>query len=470
MKKITTDLCVIGAGSGGLSIAAVAAQLGVKVVLIEKNKMGGDCLNYGCVPSKALLAAARSVKSMTHAKKFGVNVEKYQVDFKAVHDHVQGVIDSIAPNDSVERFEGLGVHVILAEGSFVDNNTVQAGNQTITAKRFVIASGSTAAVPPIPGLRDVDYLTNENIFDLETLPEKLLVIGGGPIGCEMAQAHALLGSNVSVFEMATIFPKDDVECVAVVREELINDGVSLFEGVSVVSVKKSEQGVRVHYEKDGKEHHVDGTHILVATGRRPNIDGLELTKAGVEFTPRGIEVNKRLRTSNKRIYAVGDITGGFQFTHTASYHAGIIVRNLLFRLPAKVDYAAMPWVTFTMPELAHVGMIQADAEKKGLTVNVTRFEFSENDRAQTERDTKGMIKVVTNLKGKILGATIVGDHAGELILPWALAINERLNIKALTSVIAPYPTLSEISKRVAGEYYRASLFSEKTKRLIRWLF
>jgi pyruvate/2-oxoglutarate dehydrogenase complex dihydrolipoamide dehydrogenase (E3) component len=465
-KPIEADICIIGAGSAGLSVAAGAAQLGAKTVLIEANRMGGDCLNTGCVPSKALLAAAKSASATHKAPSFGVHAGEPVINFAAVNAHVKSVIAGIAPHDSVERFEGLGCTVIQAHAKFIDRNTVEAGGQRVKARRFVIATGSRAATPPIPGLAATPYFTNETIFDNTLLPSHLIVIGGGPIGCEMAQAHRRLGARVTILDVANILPKDDQDAVAVVRSRLVAEGIELIEGTSISRLDKTEIGVRVKLANGT----IDGSHLLIAAGRQPNIENLGLEAAGIAVSKRGVTVDARLRTTNPRVYAAGDVAGGYQFTHLASYHAGIIIKNALFRIPAKSQPAALPWVTYTDPELAHVGLTQAEANAiHGDKLTVLRSEFADNDRARAESETTGFIKVMVAPNGKIAGVTIVGAKAGELILPWVLAITQGLKIGAMTSIIAPYPTLSEISKRVAGSYYTPRLFSPRTRSIVKFL-
>lgn len=474
-KTIEADICVIGAGSGGLSVAAGAAQMGASVVLIEKAKMGGDCLNYGCVPSKALIAAAAAAESQRSAGRFGLAPGEPQVDFAAVGDHLRGVIAAIAPHDSVERFEGLGVTVILAAARFTGHREVTAGEFTVRARRFVVATGSTAALPPIPGLDSVAYLTNETIFDLDRRPDHLVVIGGGPIGAELAQAQRRLGARVSLLEMFKVLGKDDPEVTAVARQRLVAEGVEIHEGIAIKEVARQGDAIAVTIERDGRSEVLTASHLLIATGRKANVEGLGLEAAGVASSPNGIAVDARLRSSNKRVFAVGDVAqvdglGGYQFTHVASYHAGIVIRNALFKLPAKVNYDALPWVTFTDPEIAHVGLTEAAArDRHGDKVRVLKWSFAEIDRAQAERATEGLVKVVVGSRGRILGASIVGLHAGELLQPWVLAISQGLKIGALANMIAPYPTLGEINKRVAGSYYTESLFGERTRKVVRFL-
>jgi pyruvate/2-oxoglutarate dehydrogenase complex dihydrolipoamide dehydrogenase (E3) component len=465
------DICVIGAGSGGLSVAAGAVQMGASVALFERGKMGGDCLNYGCVPSKALLAAGHAAAHYGHTAQFGVDGRSASVDFAAVNDHVHGVIGGIAPHDSVERFTDLGVAVYQEGARFSGPREVIGDNGTkIRARRFVIATGSSPAVPPIPGLGKVPFLTNETIFNQRELPAHLIVVGGGPIGLEMAQAHRQLGAKVTVLEAMKIMGPDDRELVAVVRARLEAEGIAIHEGAKVVSVKSAEGAISVSCESDGKNFEVTGSHILVAAGRAPNLSSLDLDAAGIVHDRRGIEVDARLRTTNKRVFAIGDVAGKYQFTHIAGYHAGIVIKNALFRLPAKLNYDAVPWVTYTDPELANVGLSEAAArELHGDGVKVVTASFEENDRARTERRTDGFVKVVVGRKGRVLGAGMVGAHAGELIQPWILAISQKMKIGAVAQMIVPYPTRGEINKRAAGAYYTPSLFSDRTKKVVRLL-
>ena len=469
-ELLEPDICVIGAGSGGLTVAAAAAAFGVPVVLIERGKMGGDCLNTGCVPSKALLAAAKHAAAFTQASGFGVAGGRPTIDFARVREHVRSVIAAIAPNDSTERFTGLGVRVIAGTAQFKDEATVAVGDAfEIKARRFVIATGSSPAIPPIAGLADTPHLTNETIFDLGECPTHLVIIGAGPIGLELAQAFRRLGTAVTVVEAALPLAKDDPECAAVVLDQLEREGVAIRAGAAVRRVGGASGKVHVVIGAADKEETIEGSHLLIAAGRTPNVAGLGLDRAGIKHEPRGIAVDKRLRTSNKRVYAIGDVAGGLQFTHVSNYHAGLVVRHALFRLPVRASNDALPWVTFTDPELAHVGLGEADARKRKHRIQVLRWPYHENDRAQAERATNGHIKVVTTRRGRILGATIVGLNAGELIATWALAINLRLNIRAFATTVMPYPTLAEIGKRAAITHYTASLTSPVVRRIIRWL-
>ncbi|MCB1503933.1 MAG: FAD-dependent oxidoreductase [Hyphomicrobiaceae bacterium] len=466
---LDVDLCVIGAGSGGLSVAAAAVAFGQRVVLIEKGKMGGDCLNYGCVPSKALIAAGHRAHVMRSSAAFGIAPVEPQIDNVGVHDHVRQVIAAIAPNDSVERFEGLGVKVIQAAGRFVDKRTVVAGDYRITARRFVIATGSSPVVPPIPGLAEAPHFTNETIFDNKERIGHLIVIGGGPIGIELAQAHLRLGSKVTVLEGLKALGKDDAEMTAVVLDALRHEGLDIREGAMVQRVDGGPGSIRVTIGKGDATEVVEGTHVLVAVGRRPNIGELGLDAAGIKSERTGIKVSPGLVTSNPKVFAIGDVTGGLQFTHVANYHAGIVIRRALFRLPATVDRGVVPWVTYTDPELAHVGLTEDEARAKHGKVSVLRWPYHENDRAQAERATRGHVKVVLGKSGRILGATIVGAHAGELIQMWSLAISQKLKIKAMTGFISPYPTLSEVNKRAAITYYSAAPGNPLVRKVIGFL-
>ncbi len=471
MKKISADVLVIGAGSGGLSVAAGASQMGARVVLLEGGRMGGDCLNYGCVPSKALIASARVAHAQADAARFGVADVTPEVDYAAAKDHVADVIAQIAPVDSQERFEGLGVTVIREMGHFISPRQVRAGGTVITARRIVIATGSSPLVPPIPGLDTVPYETNETLFELRERPEHLLIVGGGPIGVEMAQAHVRLGCRVTVIEGARVLGRDDPEMAAVAIEALADEGVEFAEGAMVSDIGGSAGAIEVT-ARDGRVFH--GSHLLLAIGRRANTDGLGLEAAGIAPTRSGIKVDAGLRTANRRVYAIGDVAGGLQFTHVAGYHAGIVIRSMLFGLPAKARTMHLPWATYTDPELAHVGLSEAAArEKHGARLEVVRFEFAHNDRAIAERRTKGLIKVMV-VRGRPVGASIVGVQAGELIGLWSLALANNLKMSQISAMVSPYPTIGEVNKRVVGAYFAPRLLGNPTVRRVvgliqRWL-
>lgn len=453
MENIKVDVCVIGAGSGGLSVAAGAVQMGASVVLLEGHEMGGDCLNFGCVPSKALLSAGAS-----------------GVAFDAGKDHVRSVIDAIAPHDSQDRFEGLGVRVIREYGRFIDKDTVKAGEYRISARRFVIATGSGPVVPPIPGIETVTAHTNETIFDLRDKPSHLIIIGGGPIGMEMAQAHRRFGCDVTVIEGAKALGRDDPDAAAIVVQGLRDQGVTILEGAKVTSVS-NEGGVTVHTEQGT----VTGSHLLVAAGRKVNIDKLNLEAAGIDHDPRGVKVDDSMKSvSNRRVYAIGDAAGGMQFTHLAGYHAGVIIRSMLFGLPAKAKTNHIPRVTYTAPELAQIGLTEAEAKAQhGDAVSIHRVEFAGNDRALATSDTVGFTKIMV-VKGRPVGVTMVGNGAGELIAMWAMAMANNLKLSAISNTVLPYPTRSEINKRAASAYFTPKLFeSPMVKRVVglvqRWV-
>ncbi|MEL6423433.1 MAG: FAD-dependent oxidoreductase, partial [Pseudomonadota bacterium] len=425
----------------------------------------------GCVPSKALIAAAKHVHTMRGANPFGVTPVSPQVDRTAVRQHVRDVIAAIEPNDSVERFTGLGVNVIEAAGRFTDRETLIAGDTTIKARRFVIATGSAPLVFPIEGIDQVPYFTNETIFDNDIRPEHLIVVGGGPIGMEMAQAHLRLGSRVTVLEGRTALGKDDPELTEIVLAKLRDEGLDIREDTLVQRLATASDGsIEVTVVSNGVEETISGSHLLMATGRAPNVDGLDLEKAGIDYAKTGIHVSAGLKTSNPKVYAIGDVTGGYQFTHIAGYHAGLVIRSALFRMPVKVKPEIYPWSTFTDPELAHVGLTEAQArEQHGDKIGVLRWPYHENDRAQAEAKTDGIVKVVVQKNGKILGASIVGAHAGDVIQMWAFAIANGQKIGAFTGYISPYPTIAEVNKRAATTHFVPKLANPLVRRVVSFL-
>ncbi|WP_201864236.1 dihydrolipoyl dehydrogenase family protein [Microvirga soli] len=463
------DLCVIGAGSAGLSVASIAASFGASVVLVEKNRMGGDCLNVGCVPSKALIAASLHARTMREAGSFGIGGGEPSVDFAKVHAHVKGAIAAIAPMDSGERYRAMGVSVIESEARFTDAQTVVAADQVIEARRFVIATGSRPAVPPIPGLEQISYLTNETIFDLAEKPEHLVVIGGGAVGVEIAQAYRLLGAEVTLLEAGErLLAQEDPEMASIIEGALRSDGVVVRAGSSISRVEPAEAG-GVGVVLDSSET-IKGSHLLVATGRKPIVDDIGLEAAGIASDASGILVDKGLRTSNRRVYAIGDCAGGAgagaRFTHVANHHAGLVIRNALFRLPIRVGQAPIPRVTYTAPEFASVGLTEAQARKEHGTIRILRWAFADNDRARTERRTEGHVKAVVTPRGRILGCSIVGAHAGELIMPWVLAMSRGLKVSHLAGLIYPYPTYSEVTKSTAVEFLKPSAQNPWVRRLV----
>lgn len=467
---LTPDICVIGAGSGGLSVAAAAAMFGASVVLVERGRMGGDCLNYGCVPSKSLIAAARQAHLMRYSDGFGIANVEPDIDFGRVTGHVKSVIKAIEPNDSVARFTAIGVKVIQAEGKFIDKRTVQAGETLVRARRFVIATGSSAAIPPIAGLDGVPYLTNETIFELKRRPNHLVVIGGGPIGMELGQAFRRLGSQVTIIEAATCLGREDSEIAGFARRSLVRDGIDLREHTQVSSIElRGKTGARVYLQRDGSVSAIDASHVLVAAGRRPNLSGLDLDKAKIRHDKSGVSVGDNLRTSNSRVYAIGDASGAPQLTSMAGYHAGIVIRRILFRLNAKADPSIVPRVAYTQPELAQVGMTEVEALAAGHKINILRWPMSENDRAQASLQTEGLIKLVAGPGGRILGVSIAAENAGELINLYALALSKKMTLKDLTGFVPAYPTIGEIGKRAAITYFAAATRKPSVRRLIRFL-
>lgn len=475
MEVLTPDLCVIGAGAAGLSVAAAAARFGVPVVLIERDRMGGECLNSGCVPSKALLAAASRAAAIRAAAPFGIKAQQPAIDFRRVQAHVQGVIDAIAPNDARERFTGLGVRVIEGSARFADARTVVVGDDdvAIRARRFVIATGSTAALPPIPGLAETPILTNETIFALRSLPRHLIVIGAGAVGLELAQAFRRLGSAVTVLEAERPLAHDEPECAAVVLAQLQREGIVLRAGVTIAALARQRNRVLVTLSPADGGETIEGSHILVATGRRPAVEQLGLDKAGIAVAPDGIIVDRRLRTTNRRVYAIGDVVAGApRFTHAAGAQAALVIRHALFRLPVRRDRIVIPRVLYTDPELAQVGLTEAQARTQHRRLRILRWPYHENDRAQTERATVGHIKVLASARGRILGVTIVGAAAGELIGLWTLAVARGLTVRNLAELVLPYPTLGEIGKRAALDFYAPKLTAPLLRRilsLLRWL-
>ncbi len=462
------DLAVIGAGAAGLSITAVAAQLGLRVALIERARMGGDCLNTGCVPSKSLLAAAHAAHDARAAIRFGIHATP-RIDWDAVHDHVLGVIAAIAPTDSIARFTGLGADVIQGEASFAAPDTLVVNGRRLTANRIVIAAGARPIAPPIPGLDTVPFLTNETLFESRPKPDHLLILGGGPIGLEMAQSFALLGARVTVVEALTIASREDPDLVAPLRQTLRDQGITLIEGTGVAAAEPGPTLVLA----DGRR--ITGSHLLVAAGRVPNIERLNLEAGNVRASTAGIATDAGLRSlTNRRVYAAGDIAdpagiGPRAFTHLCSYHAGIVIRRAVFRLPAKLDYSALPRVTYTDPELAQVGLTEAEARAAGHEPQVLTWPLHENDRAIAERRTTGLAKLVVSRRGRVLGAGFLAPHAGEMLGTWSLAIARNIPLSVLAGLIVPYPTLSEIGKRAAGSSFTPRLFANGTRRLVHWL-
>ena len=472
-KLYNVDICIIGAGSAGLSVASGAAQLGRSVVLFEANEMGGDCLNYGCIPSKALISAAKKAHIFKKTKAFGVDLKKPNIKFQDVQQHVYNTINTIAPADSQERFEGLGCTVIREYAAFKDQTTVTSPSAIVTAKRFVIASGSKASIPPIPGINDIPFLTNETIFSVDKLPENLIIIGAGPIGLELGQAFNRLGSNVDVIDAHPPLANLDQDHSDILIDELKKEGINFHYPIKIKALKRNKPGLSVEFE-DGKT--IQGSHLLLAAGRSPNIKNLGLEKANVVYDRTGIKVSNSLRTSNKRIYAAGDVTKGMGgLTHAAGYHAGKLIQNFYFSPPfmgdflAKANIPSMPSVIYSEPEFASIGLTEDKAKKLSLKVKCLTWSFKENDRSISELSTLGGVKVVTNSKGKILGGSIIGEQAGEMIHLISMAMVNNIKISGLAKIISPYPTRSEAIKRASSSYYTNVLFSSRTKKIAGFL-
>lgn len=471
MGKPEFDLCVIGGGSGGLVAAAGGATLGAKVVLVESHALGGDCLYYGCVPSKTLLHSAKVAHTMRTAKDFGIEPYWPKIAIGEVMQRVASVIKTIEPHDSPERFRGMGIEVIFGSGQFTDPHTFTVDGRALTAKNFVLATGSRPALPVIDGLQSVPYLTNQTVFSLHEAVPSLIVLGGGPIGLELAQAFCRLGSDVSVVQRgAQILPKEDADVAAAVMEPLRREGVRFYTDHTPLCVEGMAGAIRLRVKScDGQEKLLQATHLLIATGRHANVENLGLTAAGVQMENGRLVLNDRLRTTNEHIYACGDITGDYQFTHMAEHEAGVVLRNTLFRWPAKIERRVIPWCTFTDPEVARVGLSEAEARKKKLRHKIYTFPFADIDRAQAEGHTAGFAKLLTRPNGKLLGITLVGPNAGELIHEYVLALANDMKADALSNIIHIYPTLAQINRRVADVRRKAGL-TPTVKKLLKWTF
>lgn len=465
MKK--RDLVIIGGGAGGLVVASVAAQLGLKVTLIEKQeKLGGDCLHTGCIPSKTLLKVSKVAALMRRAQEFGLESVEPQVDLGRVNNHVQSVIEHIQQHDDPERFRGYGCEVIFGHAQFNDPHSVRVNGRTIAGRRMVIATGSQPVIPAIDGLQNSPYLTNESLFSLRDLPARLVVLGGGAIGLEMAQAFARLGSRVSVVEkLPHLLPQEDPEVADRLCDILRAEGIEVHTSTAAERVERQGDG---HVVRCSDNLDLAADRILVAVGRRPDIEGLGLDAAGLEYDARGIKVDARMRCTQKHIYACGDVCGPYRFTHMAEYQAGIVISNAVFRLPRKTDYRVVPWVTYTDPELARVGLIAEQARSQGIEPTVLQFPFRDIDRALAEVEPHGQVKLVVH-KGKILGATILGPHAGELIHELVLAMKTGARIGDISATIHAYPTLAQVHRRTVNSWYARKLFSPGTRRMVRWL-
>jgi pyruvate/2-oxoglutarate dehydrogenase complex dihydrolipoamide dehydrogenase (E3) component len=468
------DIGIIGGGAAGLTVAAGASRLGAKTLLVEKQKeLGGDCLHFGCVPSKTLIKSAKVYHMLTHAERYGLpRVEIPPVDFGRLSARIRSVIGVIQKHDSEERFCGLGAKVEFGSPEFSDEHSIRLNGRTVSAKTWVIATGSSAAVPPISGLDRTPFITNREIFYLDRLPASMVILGAGPIGSEMSQAFARLGTQVTVVDMGhQILPKEDRDLADAVQKTLEAEGVQFHLNATIEEIQDLGHSREVRFRTaDRQSRSLSAETILVALGRKPNVDGLGLERAGVAFERRGIPVDSRQRTSRKHIFAAGDVTGGFQFTHAAGYMGGIVVSNAVFHLPRKADFTWLPWCTYTDPPLASIGMNEKAAKTAGIDYDLWTEEFQDNDRSLAEGEGSGKIKMLLNSDGKPLGVQIFGPNAGDLLAEWVAVLNGKVKLSTLAAAVHPYPTTAEINKRVAGNYFSEKIFSEKVRKGLKLIF
>jgi pyruvate/2-oxoglutarate dehydrogenase complex dihydrolipoamide dehydrogenase (E3) component len=468
------DIGIVGGGAGGLTVAAGSAQLGAKTLLIEKEReLGGDCLHHGCVPSKTLIWTAHVRHLMRNAQAFGLPaVELPPVDFRAVKDRIRSVISAIQRHDSVERFCGLGARVKRGEPRFEDDHVVALDGARVSARHWIIATGSSPSIPSIEGLDRTPFLTNREIFSLDRLPGSMVVLGAGPVAVEMAQAFSRLGTKTHVVQRSgQILSREDKDMADAVMRVLQAEGVAFHLNSSVAGVRDlgGEREI-VLWKEGGELVTLRAEAILVAMGRTANVEGLDLENAGVEFDRKGVAVDDRMRTTRRHVYAVGDVTGTYQFTHAAGYEGSIAVSNAVFHLPRKADYRFMPWCTYTHPELAGIGMNEREARAAGIDYSVWTETFEENDRSLAEGEGVGKVKMILDGRGRPLGAQILGPHAGELLGEWVAVLNGRVRLATLAAAVHPYPTLGEINKRVAGTFFSRKIYSETVKKGLKFLF
>ena len=474
MPNYDFDIGVLGGGAAGLTVASGASQFGAKTLLIEKEKaLGGDCLHYGCVPSKTLIRSARIYHMMRHAEKYGLPpVDLKPVDFRNVAKRIQSVIDTIQKHDSEERFCSLGVKVEFGDTEFTDEHSVRVNGKVYSANKWVIATGSSPSIPPIEGIEQTPYITNKEIFSLDRLPESLIIIGAGPIAIEMAQSFCRLGTKVDVVQRSgQILSKEDKDMADIVMDVLKNEGITFHMNSGLDRVKDlgAEKEVLIKTQ-DGSTESLKAEQILVALGRQVNVKGLGLEGISLDFDKKGIKTDNRMRTNHKHIYAAGDITGAYQFTHAAGYEGGVALSNAILHLPKKADYTYLPWATFTDPELASIGMNEKRAREAGIEYSVWTEEFKANDRSLAEGEETGKIKMILDSKGKPVGIQILGPQAGELLGEWVAVLNGGVKLSTLASAVHPYPTLGEINKRVVGNYFSGKIFSEKVKKTLKFFF
>ena len=476
MAVFDYDLGILGGGAAGLTAAAGSAQFGAKTILVEKaGKLGGDCLHFGCVPSKTLIRTAAVWSLARRAKEFGLpEVALPPVSLSAVMGRVRSVIDTIQEHDSPERFCRLGAEVRFGSPRFVDDHTVDLDGARLTARAWIVATGSSPSLPPVEGIADVPYWTNETVFSQTELPGHLLILGGGPIGVEMAQAFRRLGAKVTVVEYAAqLLVHEDPDIAAILRGRLESEGVKVLTNAKALKVVAVNSSILLRVapaDGEGEPRTIEGDVLFVAAGRKPNVGGLELSAAGVAFSPRGVPADRRMRTNVPHIYSCGDVNGVFPFTHVAGYEAGIALSNAVLRLPRKADYTKVPWCTYTDPEVASIGLNEKRAKAAGVEYRILEAAFRDVDRALAEGEPGGKIKVLITPSGALLGCQIAGHHAGELIHEWVAAISGGVKLSTLAGAIHAYPTLAEISKKAAGSYYTEKLFGERTKKILRFLF
>ena len=474
MAKYDFDLGVLGGGAAGLTITAGAAQLGAKTLLVEKEPaLGGDCLHYGCVPSKTLIKTAKVYHEIKHAVKFGLpQVDIKPVDFQQVSNRIRSVINVIQKHDSVERFCSLGARVEFGQAEFIDEHSIRLHGKIYSAKTWAIATGSSPASPPFDGLANVSYLTNKDIFYLDKLPVSMTILGGGPIAIEMAQAFNRLGTRVNVIQRSgQILSKEDRDMADTVMAQLSEEGVNFLLDSSIVEIKERDGSKQVRFKKKaGEIDTIEAETLLVAMGRSPNVKGLGLENIGLTYSSKGLEVDNRLRTNHKHIYAAGDITGKYQFTHAAGYEGGIVISNAIFHLPRKADYTFLPWCTYTSPELASIGLNEKGATASGIKYSVWTEEFRNNDRSLAEGEETGWIKMLLDEKEKPIGVQILGPSGGDLLGEWAAILNGKVKLSTLAGAVHPYPTLAEINKRVAGSFLSGKIFSETVKKGLKLFF
>jgi pyruvate/2-oxoglutarate dehydrogenase complex dihydrolipoamide dehydrogenase (E3) component len=474
MADYDYDIGVIGGGAAGLTVTSGAAQLGAKTLLVEKEKeLGGDCLHFGCVPSKTLIKTAQVYHMMKNAERYGLPaVQTPPVDFKNVSQRIKSVIEVIQKHDSKERFCRLGAKVEFGVPVFTDEHSIQLNGKAVSAKSWVIATGSSPFIPPIKGLDETGYITNKEIFYLDRLPKSMVIMGGGPIGSEMGQAFNRLGTKVYIVNRGDqILGKEDRDMADTVKKVMESEGVEFYLNASIEAARNlgNEKEVLIT-DKDGKAITLKAEAIMVSVGRTPNIGQMGLDDIGVKVNRFGIEVDKRLRTNHKHIYAAGDVNGGYLFTHAAGYEGGIVVSNAVFRLPRNTDYTYLPWCTYTDPELASIGMNEKTAEARGIEYSIIVEEFKNNDRSLAEGERIGKIKMLLNGKEKPIGIQIVGPHAGDLVSEWVAVLNGKVKLSTLAAAVHPYPTIGEINKKVAGTFFTPKIFSDKIKKGLKFFF